>query len=228
MRIGIIAERGTRQDVIEELIEDVPKAFRVELGIKLHDTKRRYDPSVTLQRVASWPLESIPPGRPNAGVLDHGKFVFNIMKPVTEIKPGGEDVRLFLAHGLYLALIEGPHFQTAARTGEIDDLINPRIGDSYSGTAYEVCCGGPVITLGIPNKASIANAKIAAHEIAHLLGKNLSGLLLKLALYGDDHCSNDAGDLRCLMNPPNFLSPETMEEVSLGFCRRCEDRIYPP
>lgn len=75
-----------------------------------------------------------------------------------------------------------------------------------------------VILVGGGNFPSDNNVKIASHEIAHAILDPINGIWTKEGIQAS-HCKSYISNKRCIMNPREVATQNTLQEMYLGFCQ---------
>lgn len=213
MKVKIIAESETLQEIIDRLIEETPESFPSICSLKLVDSRERY--KVKRDKVWNYgDTVTIEESQFLDGMQAGELFWFNIRPLILKYKPVSPDEKiLIITHRDHVDLAKEvefplPKFVGMTLRGEI----------SYAGQCDDKY--GAVI-VGIPNILHENNTKVAAHEIAHFYLDSLTG---KSGIKAN-HCGNYQDGLRCLMNTPPDVTARTLEEIGMKFCDSCYQKL---
>lgn len=218
MKINIIAEPQTTQEIIDKLIEETPKLFQDSCSIELVDTRERYEikKSKILHYGETIGIEEIE----SLDGMQIGKlFLFNVRPLVLKHQPKNpEEKTMVLTHQSYVYMNK-----ELDPIGLIPKFVGKTITDEewYSGSCVN---NHTAVVVGIPNEPHSNNIKIAAHEIAHLFLDPVFSSFVNGKQ--KNHCENTAeGNLKCIMNTPAYVTRRTMKEIGLGFCDPCYKKL---
>jgi hypothetical protein len=213
MKVNIIAESGTLQEVVDRLIEETPKVYPKMCSLKLVDSKIRYE----IKRDKVWNYGGTVTFEESQyldGMLAGKMFWFNIRQLILKYKPAVSNEKiLIVTHRDFVDLAKEIEFPIPKFVG-----LKPGGETIYAGQCDDKY--GAVI-VGIPNQVSVNNAKVAAHEIAHLY---LDPFTHKRGLKAN-HCNNYNDGKRCLMNTPPDVTERTLKEIGMSFCDPCYKQL---
>ena len=201
MKVNLIAAESTRPETIDKLLQEVPDVFPGT--IELVDSGLRY--AVRRDNVVEYdpglPLDEV---RSADGVMLDGIYRFNLAKAVRDVRPEGEH-SFVVSHWPFIMIGKGEEMDAFFPGGcEMPSYENALISAGLCSQPQKLCVAV------MPNMPEDDNSKVAAHEIGHFTLRT--------------HCPEYAGELRCIMNPPEqALRRQT--DWAMEFCKSCYDQL---